>query len=193
MDSKYFAGKWNEHDIVFINEEAEQLVIDGKPVAKNKPGMHLLYTGIEGEIPIEPELHAVIRYSDYHCACMVGKPLETSYDKETKTFYTYYKNHKIECHNKKMKGTLLVDGVEVDKEDGMFNTLAILGTNADENGKRIMAVLEPDGLKIKCMFLAEAENVKMYACKKQGGELVTVDQVGDGDFILGFMLGSMLN
>ncbi len=190
MSARYFAGKWNEHEIVVVSSDNEKLIVDGKVVAENKPGLHFFYVTLTGEIPIDPELSVTVIFEGSNCCCIVGKPLETSYDKETKTFFTEYYGHKLEANNKKLKGTLIVDGVETDKEDGMFNSFAILGSKATKDGKRYMAILEPDGLKVKCQFYAEAENVRMYYCQKQGGELIPVNRPdGDDNFAAGFMIG----
>ncbi len=188
MGTKYYAGKWNEHDIIFVlGDEKLEIRFDGKTIAEKKNSI-LISETMTAEIPLDPELTIYVHYED-HCSCIVGKALETNYDKETKTFSAAYNGHKIEGNNKKLKGTLLVDGVEVDKEDSGLRSFDILGTQADENGKRIMAVFLASGLKTTCQFFAEAENVKMYACKKQGGELIPIERNGDDGFMLGFILG----
>ena len=193
MSARYYAGKWNEHEIVLVNGDAEQLLIDGKMAAKNKAGIHLSIE-LTGEIPMEDGLFVFIHWEGGNCACIVGKPLEASYDKETKTFFTEYEGHKLEANNKKLKGKLIVDGAETDKEDGMFNTYTILGSKPDENGKRFMAVLSDGVLKLNCRFFAQAENVRMYPCQKQGGELIPIyrNDIDEG-FAVGFMLGASID
>jgi hypothetical protein len=189
MGTQYYAGKWNDHDIVFIlGDEALEIRFDGKVIAEKK--ITILFSAtMTAAIPLEPELTVFAHFEDHVCSCIVGKALETDYDKETKTFSAVYNGHKIEGNNKKLKGALLVDGVEVDKEDSGLRSFCILGTQADDNGKRTMAVFEAAGLKTTCQFYAEAENVRMYACQKQGGELIPLDRNGDDDFMLGFVLG----
>lgn len=189
MGTQYYAGKWNDHDIVFVlGDEALEIRFDGKVIAEKKIGI-LISATMTAEVPLESELSIFAHYEDHICSCIVGKALETDYDKETKTFSAVYNGHKFEGNNKKLKGTLLVDGVEVDKEDSGLRSFGILGTQADENGKRVMAVFEAGALKADCQFYAEAENVRMYACQKQGGELIPIDRSGDDGFMLGFVLG----
>ena len=170
---QYYAGEWKDHKIVFVNENSEKLLFDGKPIAENKPGIRFSAT-LAGELPTGSDISVFAHLEGCNCACVVGKILETLYDKDTKTFYTEYNGHKIECNNKKMKAAMFIDGKEVDKEDNGIHSYQILGSAADENGKRIMAAIYGEGLKLKCTFIAEAENVKMVMCQKQGGELVPV-------------------
>ena len=61
------------------------------------------------------------------------------------------------------------------------------------NGKRIMGVFESSGLKVICKFYAEAENVRMIPCKKQGGELLPISSNGEDNFATGFILGMCIH
>ncbi len=186
MQAEYYAGKWNDHDIVFAIGKNQNLFFDGKVIAESKP----LSTGLSGEDPIESGLFVRVLYDGRNCFCIVGKPLETSYDKTTKTFSAEYGGHKIQVNTQKMHYTLLVDGAETDKKDVVIGGVgAILGTSADENGKRIMAVFEAGGLKGKCQCYAEAKNVRMIPCQKQGGELIPISSSGGDGFAAGFLLG----
>ena len=191
MGARHFVGKWNGHNIIVVSEDNEKIMVDGKVVAENTPGLHFLHVSLKGELPDEPELSVVVVAENHNCFCIVGKPLETEYDKETKAYYAVYEGHEIEANNKKMRGKLIVDGVEVDKEDDIFSSYVILGSKADEDNKRFIAVLEIDKLKIKCQIFAEAENVRMLLCEKKGGELIPVNE-SDDDFFTGLMVGMMM-
>ena len=192
MATQYYAGKWNDHDIVVIADEGEELRFDGQTIAENKPGLHMA-VGMIGAVPIDPAFSVVIRVESGSCSCIVGKPLDTQYDKETKTYSAEYNGHKIEGNNKKFKGTLIIDGTEVDKEDSGLRDYGILGSQPDANGKRIMGVFESSGLKVICKFYAEAENVRMIPCKKQGGELLPISSNGEDNFAAGFILGMCIH
>ena len=193
MGTQYYAGKWHEHDIVFVlGDDSLELRFDGKPIAEKKSAVIFSAT-LSGGIPLEPELSVYAHFEEHICSCIVGIPLETSYDKATKTFSAAYDGHKLEGDNKKFKGKLLVDGVEVDKEDSGLHSYVILGSKADADGKHFMAVFDADTLKVNCKFYAEAENVRMYACQKQGGELIPIERTGADDFALGFVLGMAAN
>ena len=86
MQAEYYAGKWNDHDIVFAIGKNQNLFFDGKVIAESKP----LSTGLSGEDPIESGLFVRVLYDGRNCFCIVGKPLETSYDKTTKTFFFFF-------------------------------------------------------------------------------------------------------
>ena len=192
MATQYFAGKWNDHDIVVITDDSEELRFDGQTIAENKAGLHIS-VGLTGTVPTDPTLSVVIHLENGDCSCIVGKPLETEYDKETKTFSAEYNGHKIEGNNKKFKGTLIIDGAEADKEDSGLRDYGILGSQPDANGKRIMGIFESSGLKVICKFYAEAENVRMIPCKKQGGELIPISTNGEDNFATGFVLGMCIH
>ena len=173
MEAKYYAGKWNNHDIVLVmnsmTDGKTQLRFDGKVIADGGSIFHM-DRGMTGKIPDDPEL--------------------SSYDKSSKTYRAEYYDHKLEAYTKKLNYNFIIDGEEADKRGGVLATCAILGSQADENGKRMMAVFSPSGLKDTCQFYAEAENVKMYPCRRQGGELVPITTTDNDDgFLLGFMLG----
>lgn len=186
MKAEYFAGKWNDHDIILAVGKKQNLLFDGKIIAEDKP----LKASISGEIPTESKRFVHILCDECNCFCIVGVPLETSYDKSNKNFTAEYVGHKIEVSTKKMNYTLLVDGMEADKKDVVIGGVGtVLGTSADENGKRVVAVFETGFIKGNCQCYAEAENVRMIPCQKQGGELIPVNP-SDGDgFAVGFMLG----
>lgn len=111
----------------------------------------------------------------FGCSCIIGKPLETEYDKKTKTYTAEYNGHTVEAVNKS-KSYLVVDGQEVDREPEGLKTFGIRGSQPDANGKRFMSVHDgvTNGLKVKCSVYAEAENVRLIPCKKQGGELISL-------------------
>ncbi len=192
MDAEYYAGKWNDHDIVLVmnsmTDGTVQLRFDGEVLAEEKSFFHI-DRGMTGRIPDDPELFIHLKYDGDDCLCIVGKPLETSYDKKTKAYYAEYYDHKLEGNTRKLNYNFLIDGLEADKKGGILTSFAILGSSADENGKRMMAVFSPSGLKDTCQFYAEAENVRMYPCRKQGGELIPITSSGDDNFAIGFMLG----
>lgn len=192
MATKYYAGKWNGHDIVVIADEGEELRFDGQTIAENKPGIHMA-VGMTGAVPTDPALSVVVRIESGSCSCIVGKALDTQYDKETKTYFAEYNGHRIEGTNKKFKGALAVDGAEADKEDSGLRDYGILGSQPDANGKRFMGIFESSGLKVICKLYAEAENVRMIPCQKQGGELLPISNNGDDNFATGFILGMCIH
>lgn len=192
MAVKYYAGKWNDHDLVVISDDKEELRFDGQVIAENKAGLHMSVS-LKGSIPTDPELTAVVHITERNCSCIIGKELETEYEKETKTFSAVYNGHRIEGNNKKLKGTLIIDGEEADKEGSGLRDYGILGSEPDESGKRIMAIFEASGLKVKCQMYAEAENVRMIPCEKQGGELIPVNSNGDDQFAAGLLLGMCIH
>ena len=193
MEAKYYAGKWNNHDIVLVmnsmTDGKTQLRFDGEVIADGG-SIFFFFLCMTGKIPDDPELSVHVKYDGEECLCIVGVPLETSYDKSSKTYRAEYYDHKLEAYTKKLNYNFIIDGEEADKRGGVLATCAILGSQADENGKRMMAVFSPSGLKDTCQFYAEAENVKMYPCRRQGGELVPITTTDNDDgFLLGFMLG----
>ena len=74
-----------------------------------------------------------------------------------------------------------MDGQEVDREPEGLHSFGIRGSQPDADGKRFMSVHDgvTNGLKVKCSVYAEAENVRMIPCKKQGGELIPLAYTGD--------------
>ncbi len=190
MNAEYYAGKWNDHSIVFALGKKQTLLFDGNVIAEGKP----LSTGLTGDDPTEAGSIIRTLYDGRNCFCIAAKPLETSYDKKTKTYSSEYYGHKIEGNSQKMNYSLFVNGEEKDKKEAVIGGgFSILGSEEDENGKRIMAVFEPSGLSYTCRFYAEAENVRMVPCQKQGGELIPINP-SDGDgFAAGFLLGLGIN
>ena len=193
MSAEYYAGKWNDHDIVLVTNAATdgkvQLRFDGEVIADGTTIFHM-DRGITGKTPIDPELSIHVKIDGNGCLCIVGKPLKSAYDKATKVYFAEYDNHKLEAYTKKLNYSFIIDGDEADKKGGVLTTCAILGSQADKNGKHMMAVFSPSGLKDTCEFFVDAENVRMHPCRRQGGELIPLTPLDSDDgFMLGFMLG----
>lgn len=171
--SVYYVGKWNDHVIVVENQsEREKLIVDNEVLVQTKSGIRF-GSALTAPMPGTDDLYIYAMVAGFGCSCIVGKPLETEYDKKTKTYTAEYGGHVIEAINKS-KAVLLVDGQEVDRQEHLHDSFLILGSKADENGKRYMAVHDgvTNGLKVKCSVYGEAENVRLIPCKKQGGELI---------------------
>ena len=188
----YYAGQWQGHKIIVINGDNEKLLLDGAVVAETKPGLRFASV-LQAELPGTNGLFLYAMLSSTHsCYCIVGKPLKAEYDKSTRTFSAEYNGHTIEAVNK-MKPKLILDGTQVDEDDNQLRDFVILGTGADENGKRFMSVHDAatGGLKVKCDLYAEAENVRMIRCERVGGELVPKQADDSSSFITGFIIGSL--
>lgn len=146
-------------------------------------------------MPGTDNLHVFVMVKMDGCSCIVGKPLETEYDKKTKTYTAEYGGHVIEAVNK-AKAVLLVDGQEVDRQEHLLDSFVILGSKPDENGKRYMAIHDgiTNGIKILCTVYGDAENVRLFPCKKQGGELIPTGESGDNEEALatGLMMGMII-
>ncbi len=170
--ANYYMGSWRGHQFIIENELAEKLIVDNTVLVENKKGIHFSalmsapMPGMDGM-----QIYTMLEGND--CACIVGKPLEAEYDKKTKTYRAEYNGHTIEAVNK-LKAKMRLDGEEIDREDEGLHAFCILGTPRDADGKHVMAVF--DGytgvLKAKVSLYAEAENVILYPCKKQGGEYI---------------------
>lgn len=170
--AQYFAGRWNGHTIIAVNQDAEKLVFDDQVLVQNKPGI-CLGTAMTAPIPGTDGLYVytmLVSNLGVHCSCIIGKPLETTHEK--KIYAAEYNGHKIEAINK-LKAVLLVDGKEVDKQDSLFESFLILGAKAEDSDKRYMAVFDGiSSLSIKCTLYAEAENVVMSPCRVENGQLI---------------------
>lgn len=170
--AKYYMGNWNGHQFIIVNESAERMIVDNEVLAETKKGIRLssLLTapmpGMDGM-----QIYTMVETDD--CSCIVGKPLEAEYDKKTKTYRAEYNGHTIEAVNK-LKAKMLLDGEEVDREDEGMGTFCILGSPHDADGKHFMAVFDGNTglLAAKVSIYAEAENVILYPCKKEGGEYI---------------------
>ncbi len=170
--ANYYMGNWHGHQFIIENELAEKLIVDNTVLVENKKGVHFsaLMTapmpGMDGM-----QIYTMLLGND--CACIVGKPLEAEYDKKTKIYRAEYNGHTIEAVNK-LKAKMMLDGEEIDREDEGLHGFCILGTPRDADGKHVMAVF--DGytgvLKAKVSLYAEAENVILYPCRKEGGEYI---------------------
>ena len=197
--AEYFKGKWNDHEIIVKNlPDSEQLMLDGEIVVQTKSGIRF-GSALTAPIPDTDGLYIFVIIGAFNgltasAKCIVGKPLELEYDKSTKTYSTEYNGHKIEGVNK-LKASMLIDGNEVDKQQSVFESFVVLGTKMENSDKRYIALFDglTNGLKVKCAIYAEAENVRLIPCEKQGGELIPVYGDGSGDaFMLGMVIGSGL-
>lgn len=195
--AEYFVGKWNDHEIVVKNLfDSEQLILDGEIVVQTKSGIRF-GSALTAPIPETDGLYIYVIIGAFNgltssAKCIVGKPLELDYEKSTKTYSAEYNGHKIECINK-AKASMLIDGAEVDKQKSVSDSFVSLGTKMNDSDKRYIAVFDglTNGLKVKCALYAEAENIRMIPCEKQGGELIPVYGDGTGDaFMLGMIIGS---
>ena len=173
--AEFYAGKWNGHQIIVQNSDAEKLMIDGNVAAENKKGIHLGAV-LTAPLPDTDGLYVyVMLFASLgtQCCCIVGKPLETEYDKKTKAHTAEYNGHLIEARNK-LRAVMFVDGEEVDKQESIMESVCILGTKAPDSDKRFMAVFDgvSGGLKAKVQIYAEAENVSMAPCREDAGQLI---------------------
>jgi hypothetical protein len=176
--------------------DSEQLILDGEIVVQTKSGIRF-GSALTAPIPETDGLYIYVIIGAFNgltasAKCIVGKPLELDYEKSTKTYSAEYNGHKIECINK-AKASMLIDGAEVDKQKSVFDSFVSLGTKMNDSDKRYIAVFDglTNGLKVKCALYAEAENIRMIPCEKQGGELIPVYGDGTGDaFMLGMIIGS---
>lgn len=170
--ANYYMGNWHGHHFIIENELAEKLIVDNEVLVENKKGVHLAVImtapmpGMDGM-----QIYTMLEGND--CSCIVGKPLEAEYDKKTKIYRAEYNGHTVEAVNK-LKAKMFLDGEEVDREDEGLRTFCILGSPRDADGKHFMAVIDGNTglLKAKVSLYAEAENVILYPCKKQGGEYI---------------------
>lgn len=168
----YYAGTWNGHRIEIEATQNEKLIVDGKVLVETKPGIHF---GVALTAPM-PETDGLSIYAmiDGHdCSCIVGKPLPTEYDKKSKAYTAEYCGHKLAFFNK-LHSYMTVDEEEADRQDGVLSGFFILGSQPYDEKKRFMLIADGQsgGLKLKCDFYAEAENVILYPYSKQGGELI---------------------
>ena len=190
---EYFVGKWQDHKILVENSDSEKLTLDGEVVMQTKPGIRFASV-LTAEIPGTNGLSVYVMLNGTHsCYCVVGKPLKVEYDKSTKKFSAEYNGHTIEAMNK-LKARMYIDGEEIDKEGEGLRNFVILGSPADESGKRFMAIVDgaTSGLSLrpKCDIYAEAENVRMVRCEKVGGELIPAQGSDvDAAFVAGFVIG----
>ncbi len=179
--SVYYVGKWNDHVIIVENQtEREKLIVDNEVLVQTKSGLRF-GSALTAPMPGTDDLYIYVMIEGgTGCSCLIGKPLETEYDKKTKCFTAEYNGHTIEAFNKS-KSYLVVDGQEVDREPEGLHSFGIRGSQPDADGKRFMSVHDgvTNGLKVKCSVYAEAENVRMIPCKKQGGELIPLAYTGD--------------
>ncbi len=169
--SVYYVGKWTER---------EKLIVDNEVLVQTKSGLRF-GSALTAPMPGTDDLYIYVMIEGgTGCSCLIGKPLETEYDKKTKCFTAEYNGHTIEAFNKS-KSYLVVDGQEVDREPEGLHSFGIRGSQPDADGKRFMSVHDgvTNGLRVKCSVYAEAENVRMIPCKKQGGELIPLAYTGD--------------
>ncbi len=193
--AEYYCGKWNDHTIVVENHtDREKLIVDDEILVETKSGLRF-GSALTAPISGTDGLYVYVMVESSGCSCIVGKPLETEYDKKTKTYTAEYGGHVIEAINKS-KAVLLVDGQEVDRQEHLFDSFLILGSKADENGKRYMAVIDglTNGIKVLCTVYGDAENIRLLPCKKQGGELIPTGESGDNEEALatGLMMGMII-
>ena len=179
----YYVGKWNDHVIIVENQtEREKLIVDNEVLVQTKSGLRF-GSALTAPMPGTDDLYIYVMIGgEAGCSCIIGKPLETEYDKKTKCFTAEYNGHTIEAFNKS-KSYLVVDGQEVDREPEGLHSFGIRGSQPDADGKRFMSVHDgvTNGLRVKCSVYAEAENVRMTLCKKQGGELIPLVHTSDED------------
>lgn len=190
--SEYYAAKWNDHIIVIVNDtDREKLIVDNEILVQTKSGLRF-GSALTAPMPGTDGLYIYAMLDGRTCSCIIGRPLETDYDKKTKTYSAEFNGHTVEAVNK-IKSILLVDGVEVDREPDGLHSFGIRGSQADENGKRFMSIHDglTNGLKVKCSIYADAENIRVVPCKKQGGELIPTTQ-SDSDFFSGMMTGMII-
>ena len=172
----------SENVIVVENQsDREKLSVDNEVLVQTKSGIRF-GSALTAPMPGTDGLYIYAMVQGSGCACIVGKPLETEYDKKTKTFTAEYNGHTVEAVNQ-TKSYLVVDGQEVDREPEGFHSFGIRGSQPDAEGKRFMSVHDgvTNGLKVKCSVYAEAENVRLIPCKKQGGELIPLAYSGDDE------------
>ncbi len=193
--AEYYAAKWNDHIIVIENQtDSEKLVVDNEILVQTKSGLRF-GSALTAPMPGTDGLYIYAMLASGSCSCIIGRPLETDYDKKTKTYTAEYNGHTIEAVNK-TTSYLVVDGKEVDRQDNPFSSFGIRGSQPDENGKRFMSVHDgvTNGLKVKCSVYADAENIRVIPCKKQGGELIPLVRSSDGsdNFLTGLVLGMII-
>lgn len=193
--SEYYAAKWNDHIIVIVNEsDREKLIVDNEILVQTKSGLRF-GSALTAPMPGTDGLFIYAMLDGRTCSCIIGRPLDTEYDKKTKTYTAEYNGHTIEAVNK-LKSALIVDGVEVDRQEDSLSSFGIRGSQPDENGKRFMSIHDgiTNGLKVKCSIYADAENIRVVLCKKQGGELIPLTRNGSSDdsFLTGILIGMII-
>ncbi len=173
---QYYAGTWNGHRIEIENGDCEKLSFDGKILVETKPGIRFSSV-LTAQIPLSDSLFIYAMVEGHDCSCIIGKPLETEYDKKTKAYTAEDYGHKLAFFNK-LHAYMTVDEEIVDRQDGIISSFFILGSQPYTGNKRYMAVIDGNsgGLKPKCNFYSDAENVILYPCAKQGGELIPLTE-----------------
>lgn len=179
--SDYFIGEWNGHKIEVENALKETLTIDGKVMDETKLGIRFGVL-LKSEMPGTDGLVCYVLIDGAFMLknyCIIGKKLETTYDKELKTFNAKYNGKTITAINNR-KGILRIDGEEVDRDKDGLHFSCLSEGPVDENGKRIIALFDGISkfrLEADCTIFADAEVLvlKQYE-KKKDGTLIPVDE-----------------
>ena len=98
--AEYYCGKWNDHTIVVENHtDREKLIVDDEILVETKSGLRF-GSALTAPMSGTDDLYIYAMVTGFGCSCIVGKPLETEYDKKTKTYTAEYGGHVIEAINK---------------------------------------------------------------------------------------------
>lgn len=179
----YFIGEWNGHKIEVENGLKETLKIDGKVVDETKIGIRFGML-LKAEMPGTDGLMCYVLLDGgftLKIYCIIGKILETTYDKELKTFNTEYNGDTITAINNR-NSVLRINGEEVDRDKGGLHFSCLSEGPADAEGKRVIALFDGISkfkLNAEVTVFADAvtPELKQYV-KDKKGKLVPITEAG---------------
>ena len=179
-----YIGNWNGHSIRVENTmTTEKLFYDDQLISESGKGIKF-GSALDGEMPDSGGMHCYVLLNGAawpvpKCYAIIGIPVQGETDKKQQTFSCTYNGTEIRLENRKStlldrQCFLLINGEEVDKEDKGLHFVCILSGSPDENGKKIVGVL--DGVtSLNPVFnvFAEAEVIEIDHFE---GELISTQE-----------------